>query len=406
MNIEVGYRYEHPTWGWAEIVKVVDNWEIHVRFDKTGFVWVSKHDRLATKHTKDLVQLAEILRNKTNRKPSINRKLEGSVHTTKKWGDIEILEYMGDTKFLVRFVNTGNTRIVYKESFSTCIDELERDRIKAELVKSREQVSKPTMFDKVQKDWVQACGGTLTIVDMEEATLLVKVSLKGVIVDKWIPFVHVKAGALDLDSLELLSEFKNKTGRLRWGRKDCDTISETAHRKWSRLRSSCYLANNILLQPCYLNATVCDEWRLFSNFQTWFLENYKDGAHLDKDLLSSVNNKQYSPDTCMFVSQKLNSELVVSKLEHNPSGIIGARLTENNTYAVKIKDEYGKSVQYGTFDCKYEAHKHWQLAKAAVMERSLRLGKYAEYETTIVEDIITNLRKDAENGVVTEKLYV
>jgi hypothetical protein len=40
------------------------------------------------------------------------------------------------------------------------------------------------------------------------------------------------------------------------------------------------------------------------------------------------------------------------------------------------------------------------------MQDSLDLGKYAEYETHLVESIISNLRRDAEAGVITEKLYI
>jgi hypothetical protein len=401
--IEVGHRYKHPKWGWAEAIKVVDKWEVHVRFDKTGFVWVSKESLLNTKFTKDLVQIAE---EKRRSSPIKMKDLEGSVHKTKKWGDIEILEYLGSSKFLVRFKNTGNTKIIYKGSFPTATDHVERDRIKSQINANKDNRNRLLAFDLVKREWTQQCGTTLTITKMQNDNLLAKVSLGGVEIDKWIPFSHIKSGGLDATNLELVEGFKNKAGNLKFGIKDCEIINEIAYRKWSRLRSSCYLTNSLIKVPCYLNVTVCESWRFFSNFQTWFLENYKEGAYIDKDLMSSNDKKEYSPDSCVFISPKLNSDLAIRKNPYEKDGVAGVTLTENNTYAVRTKDATGRFIQCGTFNNIYDAHKQWQLSKAEVMQDSLDLGKYAEYETHLVESIISNLRRDAEAGVITEKLYI
>ena len=62
-------------------------------------------------------------------------------------------------------------------------------------------------------------------------------------------------------------------------------------------------------QPTYKGCSVCDEWHNFQNFAKWFDENYyqcgNEKTHLDKDILFK-KNKIYSPDTCIFVPQKIN----------------------------------------------------------------------------------------------------
>ena len=64
----------------------------------------------------------------------------------------------------------------------------------------------------------------------------------------------------------------------------------------------------------YLEVTVCDEWKDFQVFAKWFQDhvtsgNYTDGYHLDKDFLSG-SNKQYSPDTCVFIPREINNVFV------------------------------------------------------------------------------------------------
>ena len=55
---------------------------------------------------------------------------------------------------------------------------------------------------------------------------------------------------------------------------------------------------------------VCKEWYNYANFEKWYNENYYEiedkKIQLDKDILKK-GNKEYSPETCMFVQQRINS---------------------------------------------------------------------------------------------------
>lgn len=83
---------------------------------------------------------------------------------------------------------------------------------------------------------------------------------------------------------------------------------------WRSMIKRCY--NNICQnkQPSYKHCIVCEEWHNFQNFAKWFEENYyevKDSGkmHLDKDILHK-GNKVYSPETCVFVPQRINELFV------------------------------------------------------------------------------------------------
>lgn len=55
---------------------------------------------------------------------------------------------------------------------------------------------------------------------------------------------------------------------------------------------------------------MCEDWLYFSNYFKWYKDNYVEGWHVDKDLLT--DSKEYSPDTCIFVPRVLNNFLTDS----------------------------------------------------------------------------------------------
>lgn len=65
----------------------------------------------------------------------------------------------------------------------------------------------------------------------------------------------------------------------------------------------------------YKGCTVCDEWRNLSVLSNWYLKNYytvpNERMELDKDILVK-GNKIYSPTTCVFVPQRINTLFVKS----------------------------------------------------------------------------------------------
>ena len=62
-------------------------------------------------------------------------------------------------------------------------------------------------------------------------------------------------------------------------------------------------------RPTYRDCYVCEEWHNFQNFAKWYEENYYEcngeKMCLDKDILIK-GNKIYSPETCVFVPERIN----------------------------------------------------------------------------------------------------
>ena len=84
---------------------------------------------------------------------------------------------------------------------------------------------------------------------------------------------------------------------------------------WHDMLGRCYDEKHRHKYKTYSNITVCDEWLNFQNFAKWFDENYYEveGEEmcLDKDILIK-DNKVYSPDTCIFVPERINNLFIKS----------------------------------------------------------------------------------------------
>lgn len=150
-------------------------------------------------------------------------------------------------------------------------------------------------------------------------------------------------------------------------------------------------------KPSYLGVTVCDEWKLFSNFALWCKHAYKHGWKLDKDLIVR-SNMVYSPDTCLFVPDEINSFLTTSGKVRGeyPQGV--TKEPDKTKYRARISIE-NKRVHLGYFNTILEAHKAWQLAK---IERCKILrDKYSIPELNLA---ILRLEDDYKNNRLTEDI--
>ena len=81
------------------------------------------------------------------------------------------------------------------------------------------------------------------------------------------------------------------------------------YKTWDGILQRCYSKIKQELRPTYKDCTVCEEWHNFQNFGKWFDENFyqieNETMCLDKDILHK-GNKIYSPETCIFVPNRIN----------------------------------------------------------------------------------------------------
>ena len=78
---------------------------------------------------------------------------------------------------------------------------------------------------------------------------------------------------------------------------------------WHSMMSRCYDTKLHIKYSAYKDCSVCDEWLNFQEYGKWFSKNYYEISGekmcLDKDILIK-GNKIYSPNTCVFVPEKIN----------------------------------------------------------------------------------------------------
>lgn len=182
---------------------------------------------------------------------------------------------------------------------------------------------------------------------------------------------------------------------------------------WERMLRRAYQKGWSTRHPSYAEVSVCAEWLYSSVFADWMSGQIsKEGSevlHLDKDILLP-GNKEYSPETCVFVPQFLNKSLNICEQLSGDllKGVRSSTLKDGETrYSWQVKATSGKPGK-GGLTCKWEAHKEWQLARASVIEQAVEKYKlmdcYREDVAYAVKARADKLRYDAKFGLETTRL--
>lgn len=164
---------------------------------------------------------------------------------------------------------------------------------------------------------------------------------------------------------------------------------------WRTMLVRCYSHTYINKHPTYQKCYVCDEWLNFQNFAEWFHKNYYEIKNeimdLDKDFMS-LNNKVYSPETCIFIPQSLNKTIIYNGVKHSglPVGVVYAN-DNHNIFVVKYR-ENNKDIFVGRFTDKHEAYLKYIEAKN---QRLINLiGQYRLYMPTKVYQVLCDFVKN------------
>jgi hypothetical protein len=127
---------------------------------------------------------------------------------------------------------------------------------------------------------------------------------------------------------------------------------------WKDIFKRCYSEKNLDKQPSYKGCTVAEEWYNFQNFARWYDQNYYevDGlkSALDKDILIK-GNKIYSPETCVFVPQRINQLFVKNDISRGNLPL-GVRVSGDRFLAVCKK-------YLGTFETIDDAFNKYKVYK-------------------------------------------
>ena len=177
---------------------------------------------------------------------------------------------------------------------------------------------------------------------------------------------------------------------------DGNKISATCpyYSTWSAMLRRCYDKAYINKNQRYKGCTVCKEWLVFSNFAKWMCEQDWSGKALDKDIKGELlSDKIYSPDTCLFVTQKINKVVAIG----------AKRVTKRpkrKNYEVYCKNPFKNSSNsfVGCYTTEEEANKAYFRTKIKYLTTtlySLELNNYHEEEVrNSIICLITYLQKD------------
>lgn len=139
--------------------------------------------------------------------------------------------------------------------------------------------------------------------------------------------------------------------------------------KWSSMLNRCYSAKRQKKNPYYMGCSVCEEWLYFSNFRMWMEKQNWEGNELDKDFLVQ-GNKVYSPETCLFIPQRLNVFFSKGRKENNLfTGI--SYIEKLGKYRVRCCDGTGKMVCFGYHTDLRAAKQAWKEAKSKILMQIL-----------------------------------
>ena len=144
-----------------------------------------------------------------------------------------------------------------------------------------------------------------------------------------------------------------------------DHIHIPSYHTWVEMLKRCYSKDYLSKHNTYIGCHVCNEWLRFSNFKEWFDDNYIEGYSLDKDVLSSKGKKVYSPETCCFVPNEINSLLCKSDSKRGkmPIGVYERKMVNGYKYVAYVSNNTKKHFHLGTFDTPEEAFQAYKSAK-------------------------------------------
>ena len=138
-----------------------------------------------------------------------------------------------------------------------------------------------------------------------------------------------------------------------------------AYQKWFDMLKRCYCESLLKDFPSYEGCSVCEEWLTFSVFKEWFEDHkngYQEGYHLDKDILVK-GNKVYSPATCCFVPNEINT-LLITRRGRRGSCPIGVSISQNTPKGyISVFSKYGKVRVLGRFNSIEDAFRVYKIAK-------------------------------------------
>lgn len=193
-----------------------------------------------------------------------------------------------------------------------------------------------------------------------------------------------------------------------WGLTDVssykDGTRETCpfYRKWVDMVKRVHSKKYLLKYPSYDGCSIDEQWKKTSVFKNWMMGQNWEGLELDKDILH-FGNKVYSPETCVFVPEYVNSVLLMRDRCRGafPVGVKRRakdkrfpHLPQSSKYCSSVNNGDGKYVSLGTtFTTPEDAHRAWQVGKKDAILRVLERYRADEcHRDDVSEALMSRVR--------------
>lgn len=135
------------------------------------------------------------------------------------------------------------------------------------------------------------------------------------------------------------------------------------YRLWQNMLGRCYDDKAHERLPTYTDCSTVPEWLYLSKFEKWVKTQDWEGKQLDKDILY-LDNKIYSPETCVFVEGKLNTFLLerTSARGLYPVGVDWSK--KRGKFRARCSNPFTvKKEHLGYYDNPEDAHLAWKKRK-------------------------------------------
>lgn len=139
---------------------------------------------------------------------------------------------------------------------------------------------------------------------------------------------------------------------------DGKTVDHRAYAAWIAIIRRCCSDSFHKKRPTYETCNMHQDWVFFTNFKSWWVDNYVDGWHLDKDLISPGDNI-YGPQNCVYIPCFLNSFTTDSGAARGkyPIGVTFDK--RSCTFRSRVNDGRKNLIHLGCFSNCMDAHRAW-----------------------------------------------
>ena len=155
-----------------------------------------------------------------------------------------------------------------------------------------------------------------------------------------------------------------------------NNIKKKSYYCWKGMMSRCYYNEFHKKQPTYIGCSVCEDWHCFATFEKWFNENYYEiegeEMQLDKDILChnlKIENKIYSPETCVFLPRKFNNLFERKKSNKKNKDLPKGVTFKHGKYVAQFSFDNKENGYLGRFDTPEKAFECYKEAKENEIKR-------------------------------------